>query len=137
MMQNAKKYFNLDNPNIIDGEGISYTEMFATGAILVTDYSSVQFDFSYLKKPVVYCQFDKAEFFSSHTCTEGYMDYERDGLGRVCNTLDSAVDTLCQYMDSGCELEEKYEKRIDSTFMFTDKGNCERTLKRILEIRNA
>lgn len=136
MMKNAKKHFDLSSDCIIDGEGISYTEMFKSGAILVTDYSSVQFDFTYLKKPVIYCQFDKEEFFSSHTCQEGYMEYERDGLGPVCYDLDSAVNTLCEYIDNGAELEEKYRERIDNTFKFTDRQNCERTLKRILEIRN-
>ena len=137
MMKNAEKYFTFNNPLLMDARGISYTEMFKRGALLITDYSSVQFDFSYLKKPIIYCQFDKEEFFRSHTCEKGYMDYENDGFGTVCQDLDSLVDTICQYIDNDCSLLKKYEERIDKTFKFTDKQNCERTLKRILEIDNA
>ena len=134
MLKNLKKHLTPTAPCFMDGEGISYTEMFKRGALLLTDYSSVQFDFSYLKKPVVYCQFDREEFFSSHTCQEGYMEYERDGLGPVTYDLDTTVDTLCAYMENDCRLEEKYRERIDKTFKFTDRDNCERTFNRIMEI---
>ena len=47
-----------------------YHEIYANSAFLVTDYSSAVFDFSYLKKPVLYTQFDKETFFSGrHVCT--------------------------------------------------------------------
>ena len=64
----------------------SWRELFARGSILVTDYSSVAFDFAYLKKPVIYCQFDRKEFFQSHTYQEGYFDYGKMGFGEIAQT---------------------------------------------------
>ena len=49
------KYIGLfdENESIkIDHERGSYQELFKKGALLITDYSSVAFDFAYLKKPV-------------------------------------------------------------------------------------
>ena len=35
----------------------SYREIYRKGSLLVTDYSSMVFDFAYMKKPVLYTQF--------------------------------------------------------------------------------
>lgn len=35
--------------------------------VLITDYSSVMFDFIYMNKPVISFQFDREDFFSKHT----------------------------------------------------------------------
>ena len=45
------------DPVYINGDDFTYRDVFKRGALLLTDYSSVQFDFAYLKKPVIYCQF--------------------------------------------------------------------------------
>lgn len=39
-----------------------YQKEFKQNALLITDYSSVAFDFAYLKKPVIYTQFDRSTF---------------------------------------------------------------------------
>ena len=63
---------------------------------MLTDYSSVAFDFAYLRKPIVYAHFDKEAFFSGeHSYTAGYFDYERDGFGEsdcVLGFLDAFRD---------------------------------------------
>lgn len=67
--------FDLDMP---------YRQAFAEADLLITDYSSTPMDFAYLRKPVIYAQFDKEKFFSGeHTYEKGYFDYENDGFGRL------------------------------------------------------
>ena len=41
----------------------SYKDIFAQTDLMITDYSSVAFDFAYLRKPIVYSQFDRDSFF--------------------------------------------------------------------------
>ena len=41
--------------------------------ILITDYSSIAFDFAYMKKPVIYYQFDKEKYDYQHY-KKGYFD---------------------------------------------------------------
>lgn len=104
-----------------------YRQIFAESDLLVTDYSSVAFDFAYLRKPLIYCQFDADEFFSGkHSYSKGYFDYGRDGFGEVACDLDTTVQYIVEYMESGCKLKEKYRSRIDSTFAFNDRNNCQR-----------
>ncbi len=110
----------------------SYREAFAEGALLVTDYSSVAFDFSYLMKPVIYYQFDKEEFFESHSYRQGYFDYVNDGLGEVLYDEEKLIHTIVKYMEKECALKTLYESRIKSTFEYVDDKNCERVFECIL-----
>ncbi len=113
-------------------ERTSYRDLFAESKLLVTDYSSVAFDFAYLRKPVLYCQFDKEEFFDgSHSYTKGYFEYERDGFGEVEYTLRATVDRMIEYMESGCALKPEYQKRIEDTFVYQDQDCCRRILSRM------
>lgn len=97
-------------------------------AFLITDYSSVAFDFSYMKKPLAYFQFDQELFRNIH-CEEGYFSYEDDGMGPVFESLGQLVSYL---KDSWSEtersflLEDRYRQRSDCFFKFKDQQNCER-----------
>lgn len=114
-----------------------YREIFANGSLMVTDYSSVAFDFAYLRKPIVYFQFDADEFFNGHhTLKKGYFDCERDGFGEVVYDLDSTVDLLIDYMKNGCALKDQYRERINRFFAFNDNNNCRRIVERILEMES-
>ena len=109
----------------------AYRDVFAEADMLVTDYSSVAFDFAYLRKPVLYAQFDYDEFFSGKHMKKGYFDYERDGFGEVVRDLDSTVEHIIEYMKDGCVLKEKYDERINSFFAYRDTNNCERVYNAI------
>ena len=115
----------------------SYKEIYAESGLVITDRSSAVMDFSYLRKPVVYCQFDDVEFMSGgHVYIEGYFDYERDGFGEVCYDEESLIDTLIEYMKNGCKLKDKYRERIDNFFAFNDRNNCQRVYEEILKLEN-
>ncbi|MGN0393935.1 MAG: CDP-glycerol glycerophosphotransferase family protein [Coprococcus sp.] len=114
----------------------SYRDVFAQTDLMITDYSSVAFDFAYLRKPIVYSQFDKESFFSGeHSYTEGYFDYERDGFGEVENNLDSVIDRVIEYMKTGCKLKPLYEERINKTFAFNDHDCCRRVMECAMKYR--
>ena len=113
----------------------SYQSIFSESAMIITDYSSVAFDFAYLRKPVMYFQLDNQEFFSgAHTYEKGYFDYERDGFGEVEYDLDTTVNRLIEYMQNGCRLKDEYRARIDKFFAFNDKNNCQRVYDKIIEL---
>lgn len=110
----------------------NYQHMFATASVLVTDYSSVFFDFAYLRKPLLYVQFDKEEFYETQAYQEGYFDYERDGFGPVCFSYEEAVDQLISILKSGAKIDPKYSKRIEHFFAFDDRDNSKRVLEHIV-----
>ena len=115
------------------GSEKSYREAFAEGNLLVTDYSSVAFDFLYLKKPVIYYQFDKEEFFAKHTYKQGFFDYEKDAPGEVIYDEEHLVDELIAYMKNKCRPKEMYLQRMENLFEHVDQDNCKRVFKKIME----
>lgn len=109
-----------------------YRQVFAESDLVLTDYSSVAFDFAYLRKPVVYAQFDREEFFSGeHVYVRGYFDYDRDGFGEVETEYEKTVDRLIEYMQNGCRLKDEYRARIDRFFAFDDSENCRRVYEKL------
>ena len=109
---------------------IDYNKVFAESSVMVTDYSTIAFDFAYLKKPIVYTQFDKEEFYKTQTYDKGFFEYERDGFGPVCYDLDSAVDALIKIIDKDCEND--YIDRVTNFFVNIDKNNSKRVIDAVL-----
>ena len=98
---------------------------------MVTDFSSIQFDFAYMRKPQVYYQFDSIE----EHYKMGYFDYERDGFGPVYDDEEKVVDYLIYLMENDFKTEEKYLDRINSDFNIRDSHNCDRIFDEIMKIK--
>ena len=94
------------------------------------------FDFAYLRKPILYFQFDFERFFGGEHIggRKGYFDYEQDGFGEVEYDLESLVDRIIAYMENNCRLKDEYRKRIDDFFAFGDQNNSRRVYEKIKEL---
>lgn len=110
---------------------VSYEEMLTESSIMLTDYSGIQFDFAYMKKPVLYYQ--PKELPPQYT--EGVYQYDTMGFGPVIEEYEEIISTLCRHIDSGCKMEEIYQKRVDDFFAYTDHANCERVMNEITKWR--
>ncbi|MCC8028903.1 MAG: CDP-glycerol glycerophosphotransferase family protein [Lachnospiraceae bacterium] len=121
------------------GDDRTYREIFAESSLMVTDYSSVAFDFAYLRKLILYYQFDRDDFFATHTYKRGYFDYERDGFGEVVSGEEELVDLLIDYMRNDCVVKEPYRSRMETVFAYWDVRACERVcacIRRDMDRRN-
>ena len=129
----ARDFFTPSDVVEIGDGAVSYRSCISDASLLVTDYSSTAFDFAYLRKPVVYAQFDGDAFFGGgHTYGRGYFDYARDGFGDVTTTLDATVASVVGLIETGCRLKPEYRRRMDGFFAFSGDGNCYRVTERIL-----
>lgn len=135
-MRDILNYLNI--PNYIkigyreDGE--SFQKYFQESDLMITDYTSAAFEMGYLKKPVIYYQFDENEFFNNHTYTKGYFDYKRDGFGPVVTTQEELLIELKNLVKNNCQVGEPYKSNIENTFAFRDGKCCERIYQAILEL---
>ena len=111
-----------------------YQKEFKKNALLITDYSSVAYDFAYLKKPVIYAQPDRDKFFAEQIYDVGYWDYEQMGFGPVCYDYESTGKAITEAVMNECRLDEKYLKRIEAFYFKFDQNNCERVYHAIREI---
>lgn len=133
-MECLRSHLNLPEEITILTSDISYQKIFSESAMLITDYSSVAFDFAYLRKPIVYYQMDSEEFFQGgHMYEKGYFSYERDGFGEVYKERASFVEGICKNIENGCQLKQEYHRRIDQTFPYDDRQNCSRVFRAVCE----
>ena len=136
-MQEYLKEFDI--PEYIDiwkySDG-NIQNLFQNALVLITDYSSVAFDFAYLDKSVIYYQFDADAVFSgSHTYKKGYFSYEENGFGDVVNNLSELERSLSHLLiEEKGKPSSKYLKRINDTFPFRDGKNCQRVYEAITDL---
>ena len=111
---------------------VDYNKVFKESKLLITDYSSVAFDFAYLKKPVIYTQFDKDIINEIHIYEEStYFSYKDNGFGDIANDYEEALELIVDSIENGCKMSKKYLDRYDKFFKYKDNKNCERTIKEI------
>ncbi|MEG0133447.1 MAG: CDP-glycerol glycerophosphotransferase family protein [Clostridium sp.] len=132
-MQRFIKLFkvNSDNIKIVSRKNSNLQELLKTSKILITDYSSIAFDFAYMRKPLIYYQFDQEKYYGKHF-EKGYFDCSRDGFGKVIKDeerLISEIETLINL-----KTDEKYIKRAKEFFSLYDKENCKRTYEAICDM---
>ncbi|HEH3649582.1 TPA: CDP-glycerol glycerophosphotransferase family protein, partial [Campylobacter jejuni] len=125
------KEFNLPSYIKIANQNESLQVLFCNSSLMITDYSSVAFEMAYLEKPVIYYQFDKEEFFTSHTLQKGYFDYKKDGFGSVVENEENLLKELEILLKNNCKPFGVYKDNIDSTFVFKDRRCCERIYKKL------
>ena len=101
--------------------------------VLITDFSSVFFDYAYMEKPMMFYQFDEASFRKNHY-GEGYFDYNRDAFGDVVQTEEALLSGLRKILSNKAAVEDKYMDRINSFFTLRDKDNSKRNFDAIKEI---
>lgn len=100
--------------SLLDSQsGETIQELFVKSEFLITDYSSVAFDFASMDKIVFYYQFDKDCFFNNHTYFKGYFDYETSGFGPVSYVLIQLEGFLRQYLHNKTAFEDTYKSRMD------------------------
>ncbi len=106
----------------------SYQQLFNNSSVLITDYSSVFFDFAYLKKPVIYYQPDEDYHYD-----ESYFDFETMGFGDVIKDENILISKIKEFMENGSKMDSKYQERVDNFFKYTDQNNCQRVYNWIKE----
>lgn len=101
--------------------------------ILLTDYSSVLFDFAYMKKPIISYHFDADTYYSRH-----YPKGEYDGslFGLVAYNEDNLLEELRRIIDNGCIMDENYKANVDSFFPMRDDNNCKRVFEAIMQLKD-
>ncbi len=110
---------------------ISYEQALTESSLMVTDYSGVQFDFAYMRKPLVYYHPDA---LPPQYESDGFS-YEEQGFGEILTTQDALVSCLCAYLKEGCVQKEIYRAREERFFAYDDHENCRRIFEDALSFR--
>lgn len=110
-------------------------KVFTHTRLLITDYSSIAFDLAYIGTPVIYYQFDAADFFAGHhTVSPGEFSYIRDGFGPVVMDSGAVVAAASDLLARRSPNLAVYRRRADETFTFRD-GRCSERVYEAIRLR--
>jgi CDP-glycerol glycerophosphotransferase (TagB/SpsB family) len=84
-------------------------ELLKKSMLMVTDYSSVFFDFVCMKKNVVFYQFDYEQYRMGQYA-EGYFDYQNNGFSQSVRKLDEAFQKIEQLLENNCKISDEFTK---------------------------
>ena len=110
-------------------------ELLINSDVLITDFSSVFFDYAYMEKPMIFYQFDEADFRKQHY-GKGYFTYETDAFGKVVFEENDVLSELEIILENNAKISQEYLDRINNFFTLRDTHNSERNFNAISEILN-
>ncbi len=102
-------------------------------AMLITDFSSMSFDFMLQDKPVIFYRLDENDFWSSKL-DSGYASTIKELSSTIYNIYDneeSVVEKIIEYSTNNFELEDIYKDK-NKYFFYSKKGICEKFYKKLV-----
>lgn len=118
----------LSNITMVNTDEVSIQEMIKNSSLLITDYSSVAFDFSYLYKPVLFFQFDLNEYLSYRG---SYINMNRELFGPLSKEYSDLKKEIIKQIDNNFVIDQKYQNKAELFFDHHDKNNFDRAYNTI------
>lgn len=133
--RNMQKFINnfstsSERIKIANANDFDIQDLLKNAGLLITDYSSVFFDFAYMLKPVMFYQFDEKKF-RENQYTQGYFDYKNNIIGSQAVNLEDVIAMLEEKISNNFDLPQKHQEKIKEYFKFYDNRNCERNYEAI------
>lgn len=127
-------YSNNDRVKIASFLQNDVQELLNKSTLLITDYSSVFFDFAYMRKPIIYYQFDYQKFTNNHY-EKGYFDYNTNGFGTVVQAEDNLLEEIRKILiENKGNINDEYLSRTNKFFTLRDRSNSKRVFDAIVDL---
>lgn len=120
-------------PDIIDVTGIDdINELYIISDLMITDYSSTMFDFSVLKRPMVFHMYDREEYENK---IRGFYFDISELPGPITTTEEELADAVAAQLKTfDYDSDEKYKAFHKKFNLWEDGHAAERTIKQCIEI---
>ncbi|MCF6514978.1 CDP-glycerol glycerophosphotransferase family protein [Lactobacillus sp. S2-2] len=119
-----------DRIKILVDEDIS--QLYLISDLLITDYSSVMFDYANLKRPMLFFTYDIDHY--KNDLRGFYFDFINDAPGPIVKTQTELMNKLVQFQNVGSFIEYK-DKQINffNKFCELDHGNAASQVVQVME----
>ena len=126
-------YFVADKLDLSPYEGFAYdvcryddiAELYLISDILITDYSSVFFDYANLRRPILYYTYDLDKY--ENVLRGFYIDIHSEVPGPLLKTTEEVIDAIVNIEDLKEEYAEKYDAFYERFCSFED-GNASKRI---------
>lgn len=109
----------------------SVQSLLKQASVLVTDYSSVYYDFFYMKKPILFFKLNQDEFQAS----QYGIDYDSpEDFGYTSYTSKEAIASIISIIENDCPFEERFLSHHSKVFPLYDRNNCQRIFDAISDM---
>ncbi|CAA6819744.1 MAG: CDP-glycerol:poly(glycerophosphate) glycerophosphotransferase (EC [uncultured Sulfurovum sp.] len=127
-MQKFVDAFDLEGIRVISQGEVNVQLLLKESMLMITDYSSVAFDFSFLEKPVIYYQFDTERFLGKYP---SHLDINEDLPGDIVRNEDDALDRLALYIENDCKMSLENLEKSRQFLKYKDTNNNKRIKEEI------
>lgn len=108
-------YFVATKMDISEYEGFAYDmsfyndigELYLVSDLLITDYSSVFFDYANLKRPILFFTYDIEKY--RNTLRGFYINMEKEVPGPLLKTTNEVIKTIKNIEDINKEFRDRYD----------------------------
>src|SRR5699024_3405404 len=130
-------YFISDNLDLSEFEGFAFdfskyndiNDLYISSDILITDYSSVFFDFANLQKPILFYTYDLDKY--KDVLRGFYIDMEKDLPGPLLFDSEQVIDSIKHVDSIKRNYKEKYDKFYNTFCKLEDGKATERVVKTV------
>ena len=105
-------------------------ELCLVSDVLITDYSSVMFDFSILKRPMIFYIYDMDSY--KENSREFYFDFLQEVPGHIVKTYDELIHVIEQSDFEQDDFLEKYQL-FNQKYNSLDRGNASKSAVSFIE----
>ena len=107
-------------------------QLLSESHFMITDYSSVSWDFFYLGKPVVFYRFDIEEYTRDR---DSYIDLYDDIIGDVIFEEKELITAIIDYINKKFIMKTKYSTYRNEIVPNVDHRNCQRIYNEIIRLQ--
>ncbi|MEU1366458.1 CDP-glycerol glycerophosphotransferase family protein [Streptomyces sp. NPDC005803] len=100
-------------------------DLYLIADVMITDYSSVMFDYAHLKRPMLFFTYDLEHY--RDTLRGFYFDFENDAPGPLISTSEELVSAIRDIDNVSAEYGERYQ-RFQELFCDLDDGHASERL---------
>lgn len=110
-------------------------DLYNIADILITDYSSVMFDYALLNKPMIFYVYDIEEY--GENLRGMYVDFRNEAPGPLAYSTDELIKMLLDIDNETAKCKNKI-KRFKKKYLTYEKGNsCQLIMKKVFQPRFA
>lgn len=131
-MQQFSNEFKDAPVTVINQGEVDVQLLMKQSALLLTDYSSVGFDFSFLHRPVIYYQFDRKRFIGNYP---SHLDLDNDLPGDIVFDINALLVELKNYCENNFMMSDRNKMKSEKFLEYRDTNSSERVYKVVKNLK--